>query len=580
MKQHTFVCGLFVAIASITTLPQLAHALDITNITRPQTGGAWPTYYFPPSIIQGSHAPAYGLDPTEIKGLNAPIYLEKTLAQTLQTGPIQPKHILVEGSLNLSDKAVTDLVTTVENTPLTQEAIQAIAEKIQILCREKGDLCRISIRLDTTENNLLIVLTPLKVKYVEIQEGNYFKEKAIQSHISEKAGNVLNLKTLGREIRQLKANPDLDIETTIEPIEFTDEAIVTLNVKDQRPYHVIADWNNLDLNQYGGNFFGLSFIHNNISGYGDTLMVSSVRSREGYGIITHYEIPVGRHGTRLVGEYSHVNAVPIGPGFNNLSWDGISNVYSIGVLQPLIDRNQYRVTLDAWFDVKQADTDVNGIDIEREQYRNLRLGLQFDQDDNSGNTSLRNEVALGLDILGATQNNSPLNAIPTAGGQYFRYTGSVIRTQSLPWGTEGIFRVIGQLTADRLNPFEVYGAGGTFYGRGYREGYFPGDCALFASAEWRVPFFLASKSLKLPGTDDFVRDKVKLLTFLDYSATHNNNQDAGVDANEQFLGTGLGIRIDWSQYFSGRLDLGFPLLQQQPFSSGARIHFGIQSKLI
>jgi hemolysin activation/secretion protein len=136
-----------------------------------------------------------------------------------------------------------------------------------------------------------------------------------------------------------------------------------------------------------------------------------------------------------------------------------------------------------------------------------------------------------------------------------------------------------QYSPDSLYTFDQFGAGGFYFGRGYKEQYYGADSALYASTEWQVPLKFLPKSLKVLGTDEPLNENIKLVTFLDYTATHLNKQAASEASTEQYMGTGIGIRAKLSKYVEGRLDLGIPLLQQSPDGVNPRLHFGVTSLL-
>lgn len=324
-------------------------------------------------------------------------------------------------------------------------------------------------------------------------------------------------------------------------------------------------------------------VHNNITGNGDNLLFSPIFSRKGWGIVTRYELPVGSYGTRLFTEYTHVSASPTGAGFGSYDYSGQVNVFTPGVLQILYDNHNMRVSTDLAFNIMQSDGNAfnDTVDVERKQIRSLRYGVQLDRDDSSGNTSLRNEVGWGLDVFGGTTNASEKLSNPGGGTNFIRYTASLARAQNLPWGTQGLFQAIINLTPNSMNSFDQWGPGGTFLGRGYRESYVGGDSALLLTSEWRTPFFFFPKSWKFPKSEDAWRDRINMVFFLDYSQTHLNNQEGDdIDPTEQFLGTGAGLRINFSKYLTGRIDLAFPILRPTPFSQEPRIHFGLQSAII
>jgi len=97
------------------------------------------------------------------------------------------------------------------------------------------------------------------------------------------------------------------------------------------------------------------------------------------------------------------------------------------------------------------------------------------------------------------------------------------------------------------------------------------------SAEWRAPFFLAPKSMKIPFTHQRIRDNVQIIGFVDYGNAYINKPTTGTDRFEQILGAGVGLRFTLTKYVTGRVDFAWPLLDQE--DTGPRVHFGLESAL-
>jgi hypothetical protein len=79
----------------------------------------------------------------------------------------------------------------------------------------------------------------------------------------------------------------------------------------------------------------------------------------------------------------------------------------------------------------------------RDRLRVLRPGLNLDEFDKYGRTYLRNELGIGLDILGATGKYKDFPSASSrmgAGDGFFRYTAFGTRITQLPFGMQDVFR--------------------------------------------------------------------------------------------------------------------------------------------
>jgi hemolysin activation/secretion protein len=571
---------------SLLTVIYAQRADALSDAPKPATGNALAQFYLPHLNNAANYGPIVQLAPTEIKHIPHPVFIDKALSEKLNTPEgLTVSHINVDSDTPFVLKGSTrsELTQAYLNTPLTTEQVQEMAGKLNNACLNADYACSVTVNLtEDVSDSLTVFVKALELNELKIEEGRYFKERAIRPFLSLEANQPIHLSRLQRQVRQLQSNPDLVLEVEMQPVEFSHKSNVVIKVaEDKHPLHVSAFFNNLNLNVYGNYFYGGGVVHNNIFGFGDTLTLTGVgASRNGYGFFGRYETPINAHGTRLFTEGGIVNAAPKTPLFSSFDYNvARAYLWSLGVKQILWDKNQTRLAADATFDIKQMRTQESQQDLEREQFRQLRFGLQLDRADKTGTTTLREEVGWGLDVLGATLSGSEKASTDRAGGQYVRFTTTASRIQQLPWGTEGVFLGSFQYSPDHLPFMEQYFGGGTFTGRGYREGLIGADTLAFASAQWNIPAFFIPKSWHVPKTSISLRDNIKVILFADYLWAHLNSLTPGADSSEQLLSVGAGLRAKLSKYCNARLDVAFPVLREFDFSQKPRLHFGIESAI-
>lgn len=568
--------ALSMGVLSVST----TQAAVLTGVDKVQFSSQWPTSYFMPTSVLGGYGPQIQLSPVAVKGTPPDVLIEQSLQRhATESGGIQVNQIVLKSAGNGPDEDLSALLESYKDKKCTVQELQELALKIgEWTNTHHGACCAVYIT-QKADGVLEYELAHFKLRNIAIEDGKYFKARSIRSQLGNKVGKPFDLVRLDKDLRQIQSNPDITLSSEIKPVEGTDEADLNIKIEDNRPIHLITHWNNLGAYPFGDGMMGATVVHNNITGFGDTLAVSTVFSRESHALVTHYEVPVNSHGTRLVGEYSFVRSQIEQGEYEAMDAKGTAQVFTAGLTQILYDRNQTRLMGYGFLDVKESDGNALGMDLEREQFRDIRVGLQLDRDDSHGNTSLLQEAMVGFDVFGATHDGSYLLSATGGGGNYSRYTSALTRVQNMPWGSTGILRAFYQYTPSQLNPFDYFGLGGTFGGRGYREGYYVGDSGLVLSAEWRVPCYLFPKSWKVPHTEDSLRENVELLTFLEYGFIHSNNAPPDAEATEQILGTGVGIRAKLSRFMDARLDVGFPLARQFPYGLTPRLHFGIESNI-
>lgn len=561
---------------------QSAHAVVASaDIARPLTAGSAATFYYSPSTNHANFGPVVQLAPVIINGVPHNVYVEKGLSKTLESGAFQADQILVQGNVSLTEAAVVAATKDSEGKALTLEEIKAIAVKVGDLAREAGVLSNVTVTSETTANGnrLIFGLTPLTVRHISVADGQYFKGRVVSSRLGTQSGDTLDLQKLESRLRQVQTNPDISLETTLEPVEYSNDVDLKIAIKDKNPLHIVAFGNNLGLQNFGNYFYGVSAIYNNALTLGDTISLTPLASRKGTGIYARYETPLKNPTYRLFAEYIRTDVRPEGDAFKGYDYDGQASVFSLGLTKILYDKNATRLAADFIFDVKDATTDASGYDVERDRIRNIRVGLQLDRNDKTGSTFFRNEIGAAFDIFGASESNDVLLSTANAGSQYFRFTSSLVRTQNLKWGTTGILRAIYQYTPDHLWAYDSYFGGGTYAVRGYREGYMGGDSYFLGSLEWRVPCTFLPKTWKLPSMETSIGENTQLVSFVEYSTAKINSLPAGSDDGDQILGVGVGLRTKLTKYVNGRVDIGFPVLRQYPYSQQPRIHFGLDSNI-
>ncbi|HEY9746736.1 MAG TPA: ShlB/FhaC/HecB family hemolysin secretion/activation protein, partial [Oculatellaceae cyanobacterium] len=437
------------------------------------------------------------------------------------------------------------------------------------------------------------------------ENGKYFKGRAVMPRMDMTDGKTFQVNDLKRSLRRINENPDLKVRATLSPGELPEQTVVELEAAEEHfPFHVTPFWDNLGRNAIGNMRFGLTTSHNNVLGFGDQAFNSLVWTRHSFGTVSHYSLPIGKHGTRLNFDHSY-STLTVNPDlFDNNDrgrFTGRAKIYSPSISQELVNTERTKLSVDLAFDFMNIVTsrldhphDKNPFTLTNDRLRVLRPGINLDVFDRWGRTMMRHEFGIGLDLFDATLNSGRSNvnrhhvgsSRNGAGSQFFRYTGNITRLQQMPWGTFAILRASTQLSPSMLVSAQQFQMGGTYTVRGYREGTYIGDSAYLFSGEWRVPFFLFPKSWHIPRTDYKLRENLQLVSFVDFGATFTNHPAPGVNRRNYALGTGIGLRANLTKHLAGRIDMGIPLIwdkggaTQPPYPDQApRIHFGLETRL-
>lgn len=494
---------------------------------------------------------------------------------------IDVKRIEVDDVNLLPDALIRETVAPYENRTLTFDALRELTQKLTKLYEANGYVTTLVYIPEQTIENGVVHLKAAEglVSEVSLESTRWVKPRAIIPRIDLEPGEPFKITDLRRSLRRINQTPDLAVQAVLKAGENPGETNITLvPLNDKPPIHLSGFYDNLGRDLIGTQRLGVTLADNNLTTLGDQAFGSVNWTRRSVGVASHYELPVGPHGTSVQFDYAH-SRLKLGDEFEPLDIRGRATVYSPQISQEFLRNDHWVIGSDLGFDFKNLQTTLLGEELFRDQVRLLRPVLNIEEYDKTGRTLLRHEFGIGLDVFGATNGNEATASRAGAGSKFFRYTAVAVRNQRLPWGMATVFKGIGQVSPDRLVSTEQLQIGGAATVRGYREGRLIGDAGYVLSAELQVPFFFLPKTWHIPKTSYGLRDNLRFVTFVDFGASFTNKPAAGVDPNEYVLGVGVGVRARLTRFLVGRVDVGIPLLRQAPDSQVPRLHFGLESAI-
>ncbi len=208
------------------------------------------------------------------------------------------------------------------------------------------------------------------------------------------------------------------------------------------------------------------------------------REMQFYGL--NYGIVVADNGLRLNLNASLSKSEPDIDILNDLEYETRSENFSTSLVLPLVRSRRQNWDSSLRLDIKQSDSHFFGQINSDEKTRVLRLGTTYDWIDQIGGTNLvQILVSQGLDIFGATDNDSPRKVRSYADYQFTAMRMDVSRNQLLTARTSFLFTATMQYASDPLAPSEQIGWGGEYAGRAYDSFELSGDHGMMASIELR-----------------------------------------------------------------------------------------------
>ncbi|MDX1919507.1 MAG: ShlB/FhaC/HecB family hemolysin secretion/activation protein [Candidatus Caenarcaniphilales bacterium] len=518
------------------------------------------------------------------------------------------KEIIVLDNSVVPPYEVSKITKKYKNREVDFNELQELTDELTNLYKEKGYVTsRFYLPPQKIEDGILTVQSSEGIiKPISLQEGKYFKSRAIFPRLQIDQNEKLDIDDIKKDLARINENPDIGLQAVLKPGKETGQTELLLQSNDRFPVHFSPFLDNLGRSTIGNNRLGFGVTHNNVLGFGDRDVATLNWSDSSFGVSNNYEIPIGKYGTKFGFNFAH-SRLKLGQQFAPLDIKGLATIYSPYISQELYRGKYVQASADVALDFKDLSTDIfDGSPAEQrlnvDRLRVLRPGINIDQFDKYGRTFMRHELGIGLDALGATDSANPLTSRAGSKPDFFRYTTYLTRITQLPWGIQDVFRVTGQVSPHYLNSAEQIQMGGAFTVRGYKEGQFIGDSGYILSNEVRFPFYIFPKSAKFKMTangipmvlsrkgpnqplyDYVFRDNIQLVAFTDFGQTFTNISRAPriYRANNAItdtaLSAGVGLRVRLTRFLVGRVDVGFPLLGDKNVTNNHFVHFGLQSE--
>jgi len=486
------------------------------------------------------------------------------------------KQVIFQGNTIYTTEELNKVIADKMGNYVDMQQMRAVMNEITAYYNSKGYITSFAyLPPQRVKNGVLqINIVESKVAEVEITGNKWTKTGYLKNNVFKangiEEGKVFNINDLKKSLGKINEINYIKGRITLDKSADDESTSVSLDVKDRYPALFTAGYDNRGRNLIGVQRSVLTVGNENITGYGDRLYVNNVLAKNTYGLNTNYFLPLGPYGTELRLGYGY-SRVKLGNEERYRRINGHANDFNVGLIQPIYESQNFKLTSDITLDMLHARTNINQDQLfDKYDLRALRTGINAIRDDNSGRWISRLEVSTGLPILGATTAHAP----GQGSSKFVKINPSIVRVQMLPYETTGIFKVSGQYAPVNLLPLEQLQIGGMDTVRGYREGILFGDKGYFMNLELRktIPHLPDYKYLPL-------KDRIAFAVFYDQGMARTK----GVKANYKNFAqsVGCGFRINVSKYLYGNLDFGVPLGRERTGDqTGMRFHFGLSSNAI
>ncbi|HMS82252.1 MAG TPA: ShlB/FhaC/HecB family hemolysin secretion/activation protein [Nitrospira sp.] len=425
-----------------------------------------------------------------------------------QLGQIQVlvKTVRVTGNTVFSEAKIEAVTKPYENQVLTTEDLERLRLALTLLYVNEGYITSGAVipDQDVVDGVIQIQIIEGALSQIDIEGNNWFRRGTISDRLALGAGPPLRMEPLQTRLQLLQQDPRIErINAELRPGDRRGESILHVNLKEQSPWKMWAEFSNYQTPAVGAERGLLTVAHQNVTGRGDPLSITYGGSRGVHPVIdVSYTIPINRYDTTFTASYRRNDFVVVESQFRQLNLNSTSEIIGFTLRHPIYrtltdelavaitgERLYNKVTsifdrpdLSSPFINGSSDTGVSAVSA-------LRFVQEYVHRTSTSVIAVRSRFSLGLDVLNATTNSGLSPTGPLPDGRFFSWLGQLqgIRRFDDWWGMQLLGQLNLQFANDRLFPLEQIPLGGRFSVRGYRENTLIRDNGFLFSVESRFP---------------------------------------------------------------------------------------------
>jgi len=386
---------------------------------------------------------------------------------------------------------------------------------------------------------------------IRVSGNDQFRARYLRDRVARGAGVPLDVAKLERQIRILQQDPRIRrVSARLAPGEALGEAVLHLDVVEERRLHAAVRFSNYEPASIGGLAGQAEAALSSPTGWGDTLrsdftIAAGLKRYRGL-----YELPVNRFDTLLTLEGRYAEAEVTESPFDELGIESRFQSYQVGLRQPLYQSPRTLVQAGVIGDWRRTNTKLAGTSFSfpgsgaedgEATAAVLRFLVEWLLRDQHQVMGARSQLSWGIDALGATVHGGD-----EPDGRFVAWL------LQLQWvrrfgesGIETVFRTDLQLANKPLLTMEQIAVGGYATVRGYRQNQYVQDQGVVSSLEVRLPVW---QNPERGGA-------IQLAPFVDFGHTWDHADRPG-HRRETLASAGVGLRWALSRYLDARLYWG------------------------
>jgi len=459
----------------------------------------------------------------------------------------------ITGSTVFTQDELDQAVAPWKNRAIRSEDLISVRNALTRLYVEHGYVNSGAVIPDQEIENQVVEIRIIEgwLEEIRISGNDQFRARYLRDRIRRAAAVPLDVRKLERRIRILQQDPRIrQVTARLAPGETLGEAILYLDVKEDRRFHAAVRFSNYEPASIGGLAGQVEGAVASPTGWGDTLRTEFTIGKGLKRYRGLYEIPVSRFDTLLSFEGRYADAEVTESPFDEIGVASQFQSYQVGLRQPVYKSPRTLVEAGVIGDWRRTRTELGGTTFSfpgsgakdgEATAAVLRFLVEWLLRDQHQVFAARSQVSWGIDALGATINGGDE---PDA-----RFVAWLLQLQ---WvrrfgeiGIETIFRTDLQLANAPLLTMEQMAVGGYATVRGYRQNQYVQDQGVVSSVEVRVPIW---QNPERGGV-------IQLAPFVDFGHTWDHGDRPG-NRNETLASVGIGLRWTLTRFLNARIYWG------------------------
>ena len=482
------------------------------------------------------------------------------------------KEYRVLGSHQLSRTEIEKAVYPFMGPERSPDDVEQARASLEKAFQEKG-FQTVSVQIPQQSGKRGIVFLQVveaKVAHLNVEGSRFFSLDAIKKKVPSLApGTVPDFNKVSSEILALNQWSDRQVIPTLTPGFEPGTIDVNLKVKDTLPWHGSAEINN----RYSPNTvpyrLNLATSYDNLWQRGDSVggsfQVAPQNSSQALNWNVFYtaRIPLVdwlRLNLSFAEQNSNVSTL------GGAAVNGAGTTAAFRFLCALPSEKYFSQSFSWGIDFKhlaQAVVPLNGDPAATKSdsplnYWPVRLSYNAVWAPKDSITIFDADISFGFRgaVLGSYGNEDEIaNLRYNSDGGFSLLKGDLSHTHDLPGGFQFFSKVQGQISPNPLVYSEQFAGGGLDTCRGYLEGTIAGDNAIFSSTELRTPSILGGHL----GVNEW-----RAYWFFDCGRVTLNDPLPQQTAGWNMAAYGFGSRLRMYKDLNGSIDVGMPMISQQP----------------